>query len=93
MTNPSPAQVLADLWRAVGGGEANALGDVTLTGSEPALPSSFRVGTAAQVTIAAAGLAATELWRQRTGRRQKVAVDMRHAAVEFRSERYMRAGG
>ena len=36
---------------------------VTLTGAEPALPSSFRVGAAAQTTIAAAGLAAAEIWR------------------------------
>ena len=64
-----------------------------LTGADPVLPSSFKVGTAAQATIAAAGLAAAELWRLRTGREQTVAVDMRHAAIEFRSERYMRLDG
>jgi crotonobetainyl-CoA:carnitine CoA-transferase CaiB-like acyl-CoA transferase len=92
MTAPAdtvPSQVLADLWTGAGG-DAAALEAATLTGSDPALPSSFRVGTAAQVTIAAAGLASAEIWRQRTGRRQEVAVDMRHAAIEFRSERYMR---
>ncbi|HJZ43065.1 MAG TPA: CoA transferase, partial [Hyphomicrobiaceae bacterium] len=90
MTSPadaSPAQILANLWTGAGGDPA-ALEAVTLTGSDPALPSSFRVGTAAQVTIAAAGLAAAEIWRQRTGRGQAVSVDMRHAAIEFRSERY-----
>ena len=51
------------------------------------------VGTAAQATIAATGLAAAEVWRLRTRREQAVAVDMRHAAVEFRSERYMRLDG
>ena len=85
----SPTRILADLW-AGAGGDAAALEAVKLTGSDPVLPSSFRVGTAAQVTIAATGLAAAEIWRQRTGRRQTVAVDMRHAAIEFRSERYMR---
>jgi crotonobetainyl-CoA:carnitine CoA-transferase CaiB-like acyl-CoA transferase len=88
----SSAQILADLWTEAGG-EPEALGSVTLTGAEPALPSSFRVGTAAQVTIAAAGLAAAEIWHQRTKRAQTVAVDMRHAAIEFRSERYMRLDG
>ena len=44
-------------------------------------------------TIAAAGLAAAEIWRRRTGRAQAVTVDMRHAAVEFRSERHMRIDG
>jgi crotonobetainyl-CoA:carnitine CoA-transferase CaiB-like acyl-CoA transferase len=66
---------------------------VSLTGSEPALPSSFAIGTGAQVTIAAAALAASELWRMRTGHRQKISVDMRHAAVEFRSERYLQFDG
>jgi crotonobetainyl-CoA:carnitine CoA-transferase CaiB-like acyl-CoA transferase len=64
-----------------------------LTGSDPVLPSSFAVGTAAQVTIAAAGLAAATLWRQRGGRRQTVSVDMRHAAIEFLSEHFARIEG
>ncbi len=87
-----PSQILADLW-SVAAGDPAALDRVRLTGTDPVLPSSFRVGTAAQATIAATGLAATELWRQRSGRTQSVAVDMRHAAVEFRSERYMRIDG
>jgi crotonobetainyl-CoA:carnitine CoA-transferase CaiB-like acyl-CoA transferase len=85
----SPDEILADLW-SLPGGEPEALSRVALTGGEPALPSSFRVGALAQTTIAAAGLAAAEVWRQRTGKGQTVSVDMRHAAVEFRSERYMR---
>ncbi len=36
--------------------------------------------------MAAAALAANELWRLRTGQRQRVSVDMRHAGIEFRSE-------
>ena len=88
----APIQALSDLWR-LAGGAPDALGQVQLSGADPQLPSSFRVGTAAQVSIAAAGLAAAEIWRQRTGERQAVAVDMRHAAVEFRSERYLRIIG
>ncbi len=85
-------QAIASLWQLCGGAPA-ALDDLVLTGAEPALPSSFRVGTAAQASIAAAGLAAAELWRLRTGRRQTVGIDMRHAAAEFRSERYLRVAG
>lgn len=85
-------EALAALWRLAAGDPA-ALSDVDLTGADPVLPSSFRVGTAAQATIAAAGLAAAEVWRVKTGRRQRVAVDMRHAAIEFRSERYLRVDG
>ena len=92
MTAPDPKLVLAALWRA-GGQQEAALDTVELTGAEPALPSSFAVGVAAQTAVAAAALAAAELWRLRTGRRQRVRVDMRDAAVEFRSERYLRLEG
>ena len=71
----------------------DALDDVRLTGSDPVLPSSFAVGTAAQVTIAAAALAAATVWRHRGGRRQTVSVDMRHAAIEFLSEHFARLEG
>ncbi len=90
--SPTPRAVLEQLWLSAGG-DPEALQSLELTGREPALPSSFRVGTLAQASIAAAALAAAEIWRQRTGRRQSVKLDMRHAAVEFRSERYMRIAG
>jgi crotonobetainyl-CoA:carnitine CoA-transferase CaiB-like acyl-CoA transferase len=89
---PEPKHVLAALWRAGGQPEA-ALESIELTGAEPVLPSSFAVGTAAQTTIAAAALAAAELTRMRTGARQRVSVAMRDAAIEFRSERYLRVDG
>ncbi len=89
---PDPKTVLASVWRAAGCDEA-ALREVRFTGAEPVLPSSFAIGTGAQATVGAAALAAAELWRLRTGRRQQVGVDMRHAAIEFRSERYLRVNG
>jgi crotonobetainyl-CoA:carnitine CoA-transferase CaiB-like acyl-CoA transferase len=92
MTVPDSRIVLAALWRSAGFADA-ALSDVDLTGAEPVLPSSFAVGTAAQATIAAAALAAAEIWRLRTGRGQRVGVDMRRAAIEFRSERYLCVDG
>ena len=82
---------LAGLWNLAGGDPA-ALNHVVLTGGE-SLPSSFRIGAVAQASIAAAGLAAAAVWQAKTGRWQSVAVDARHAAIEFRSERYLRIGG
>jgi len=87
-----PADVLIELWNDAGL-DAAALDDVAFTGNEPVLPSSFAVGTAAQASIGAAALAAAELWRLRSGRRQRVSVEMRDAAIEFRSERYLRVDG
>jgi crotonobetainyl-CoA:carnitine CoA-transferase CaiB-like acyl-CoA transferase len=88
----SPRQILHDIWTSIGG-EASALDALTLTGDEPQLPSSFRVAAAAQVSVAATGLAAAEIWKMRSGEAQEVAVDMRHAVVECRSERYLRVDG
>jgi crotonobetainyl-CoA:carnitine CoA-transferase CaiB-like acyl-CoA transferase len=85
----SPKQILADLWTLVGG-DPVALKALTLTGEEPQLPSSFRVAAAAQTGITAAGLAAAEIWKLRSRQDQKIDVDMRHAVVECRSERYLR---
>src|SRR5215469_11589467 len=84
----SPKQILADLWTSTEG-EPATLDAVTLTGEEPQLPSSFRVAAAAQVSIAAAGLAAAGTWKLRSGQDQQISVDMRHAVVECRSERYL----
>src|SRR5665213_2701350 len=88
----TPREILAELWTQAGGDVA-ALDDVTLTGEEPQLPSSFRIGASAQASIAAAGLAAAQIWKMRNGQSQNVAVDMRHAVVECRSERYLRVDG
>src|SRR5258707_5310631 len=88
----SPREILEAIWTAAGG-ELSALDAVTLTGEEPQLPSSFRVAAAAQASIAAAGLAAAQVWKLRSGKSQGVAVDMRHAIVECRTERYLRVDG
>jgi len=88
----TPRDILAGLW-TLGGGEPSALAVVTLSGQEPVLTSSFRVDAAAQAAIAAAGLAAASIWQARSRQAQAVTVDMTHAAVECRSERYLRVEG
>jgi crotonobetainyl-CoA:carnitine CoA-transferase CaiB-like acyl-CoA transferase len=88
----SPREILSDIWTSAGG-DPSALDAVTLTGEAPQLPSSFRVAAAAQASIAATGLAAAQVWKLRSGQSQDVAVDMRHAVVECRSERYLRVDG
>lgn len=85
----TPRDITAALW-SLAGLAPEPLDALRLTGRESALPSSFRVVAAAQSSIAAAGLAAAEIFRARTGRSQAVHVDARHAAAEFRSEQYLR---
>ncbi len=79
----SAHDALAALWHAAGLAP-QALSGCDLEGEEPVLPSSFAVGTAAQTTLAAAALAAAQIGLARGGARQRVAVAMRHAALECR---------
>src|SRR3954447_1478968 len=88
----TPREILTELWTTAGG-DLSALDRVTLSGEEPQLPSSFRVAAAAQTSIAAAAMAAANSWQLRSGQAQDIAVDMRHAVVECRSERYLRVDG
>ncbi len=83
---------VAGLWALVGG-DAAALGWLTFSGAEPALASSFRLGTVAQAAVAASGLAAAELRHAAGLPRQRVTVAMRHAAIEFQSERHLLVEG
>lgn len=76
-----PAAALASLWQSFSL-PADALSRVGLSGTEPVLPSSFAVGTALQVSLAAAALAASEVGRCRGGIAQDATVDMADAAAE-----------
>ncbi|SOE46143.1 CAIB/BAIF family protein [Orrella dioscoreae] len=72
---------LETLWR-LAGLPAEGLAPVQLPGRDPVFPSSFPVGLAAQVTTAAAALAACELAHLRGTPRQQVTVQARQAAIE-----------
>lgn len=74
-------RALADLWQLAGLNPL-ALDHADLTGVEPALPSSFAVGTAAQCALAASALAAAEVRHVRGQTRQTLRVDLHEAAAE-----------
>ena len=90
--NPSPSDILSALWRQAALDPA-ALAQISLTGTGPIQPSSFRVDAAAQASIAATGLTAAQIHQRRGGGAQRVAVDMRDAAIEFRSEHWLSIAG
>src|SRR5262249_45895657 len=62
-------------------------------GTDPILPTPFRIGETSAAALAAVGLAVADLWAWRTGRRQKVAVDTRQATASLRSGHYMQMDG
>jgi crotonobetainyl-CoA:carnitine CoA-transferase CaiB-like acyl-CoA transferase len=59
-------------------------------GSDPVLPTPFRISETAAATLAATGLAISDLWELRTGRPQQVAVDLRQATASLRSGHYLK---
>ncbi|WP_245657854.1 CoA transferase [Herbidospora mongoliensis] len=87
MTADAP-RGLADVIRGLQGLAGVDLGHVQVTGQEPVLPSPFRIGTAAAASVGVATAAMAAL----RGEHGQAAVDMRHAAVAFRSERHFRIG-
>ena len=68
--------------------------EVEITGdADPILPTSFRIGETSAAALAAVGLAVSDLWALRTGRRQQIAVDTRQATASLRSGHYMQMDG
>lgn len=70
-----------------------AIRNDALTGSDPVLPTPYRIGEAGAAAIAASARAAADLWEFRTGESQTVTVDRRHAAAAMRSATYLRIDG
>nr|WP_098497298.1 CoA transferase [Collimonas sp. PA-H2] len=85
-------QLLNTLWD-LAGQAPDALEQLSFSNLAQQLPSQFQVGALASATIGAQALAAAEFWRLRSGRRQSVMLDQRHALAIFRSERYLLIDG
>ncbi len=68
--------------------------EVEITGdSDPILPTPFLIGETSAAALSAVGLAVSDLWDFRTGRRQEIAVDTRQATASLRSGHYMQMDG
>lgn len=86
-------QAMLSLLPLAGWGE-DRLNELDITGPlDPVLPSPFRLTEAAVALQSAVGLAASDLWALRTGRRQRVRLETRHATAAMRSTSYITIGG
>ena len=89
MTNEALSTLLPFAgWDAKRGSEVEITG-----GMDPILPTPFRIGEAASASLAAVGLAVSDLWELRSGRCQDVKVDARQATASLRSGQYMTMDG
>ena len=84
---------LSTLTSIVGWDEKRAK-EVEFSGdADPILPTPFRIGETAAASLAAVGLAVSDLWKLRTGRSQDVGVNVRQATASLRSSKYMTMEG
>jgi crotonobetainyl-CoA:carnitine CoA-transferase CaiB-like acyl-CoA transferase len=72
------------------GAAAPAPGEVSIRGHDPFFRSPFRVGETVSAVLAAVGVAASDVWERRTGRRQRVEVSLPEAAATLRTGDYTR---
>ncbi|MGH7353138.1 MAG: CoA transferase [Candidatus Rokuibacteriota bacterium] len=89
MTNDALRTILP-----IAGWDARRLREVAITDdTDPILPTPFRIGETSAAALGAVGLAVSDLWELRTGRRQEIAVDTRRATASLRSTHYMKLDG
>ena len=80
---------LSTILSTVGWESSRITGVEVANGSDPVLPTPIRIGEAAASSLAAVGLAVSDLWELRTGRSQEVSVDVRRATASLRSGNYV----
>ncbi|MBC8238856.1 MAG: CoA transferase, partial [Alphaproteobacteria bacterium] len=66
---------------------------VKITGADPVFSTPFKLGETCASVLAGVGVAVSDIWELKTGRRQNVAIDARHAAAALRSTLYMQQPG
>jgi crotonobetainyl-CoA:carnitine CoA-transferase CaiB-like acyl-CoA transferase len=64
-------------------------GEVTMTGSDPVFSARFKIGETTANILAGIGVAVTDIHEMKTGKRQKVAIDVRHAAATCQSSKML----
>ena len=74
---------------AIRGRGMPADGEVTISGRDPVFSARFKIGETTANILAGVGVAATDIHEMKTGRRQKVAIDVRHAAATCQSSKYL----
>ncbi|MFP6731532.1 MAG: CoA transferase [Alphaproteobacteria bacterium] len=68
-------------------------GEVEITGADPVFSTRFKIGETCASVVAGIGVAASDIWALKTGRRQNASIDARSAAAALRSISYMQRLG
>ena len=73
----------------VRGLERPEAGQVSITGQDPVLTTRYKIGETCAAVLGGVGLAVSDIWELKTGRRQEVAIDARRAAATLKSSYLM----
>ena len=68
-------------------------GEVEITSADPVFSTQFKIGETCAAVLAGIGVAVSDIWEMKIGRRQKAVIDVRHAAAALRSTTYMQRPG
>ncbi len=68
-------------------------GEVEITGADPVFSTRFKIGETCASVLAGIGVAVSDIWALKVGRRQNAAIDARRAAATLRSTRYLQRPG
>src|SRR5262245_27789077 len=79
--------------RAFAGLAPPAADEVTITGADPVFSTTFRIGESCAAVLGGVGVAVCDIWQMKTGRRQRVSIDVRHASAGLRSSLYLQRPG
>src|SRR5436190_23771865 len=67
--------------------------EVTIAGADPVFSTRFKIGKTCAAVLGGVGVAVSDIWQMKTGRRQKVSIDVRRAAAGLRSSAYLQRPG
>jgi crotonobetainyl-CoA:carnitine CoA-transferase CaiB-like acyl-CoA transferase len=62
---------------------------VSIAGADPVFSTRFKIAETCAAVLAGVGLAVSDIWELKTGRPQRVSIDVRHAAAALRSSAYL----
>jgi len=68
-------------------------GEVTIAGADPVFSTRFKIGETCSAVLGGVGVAVSDIWELKTGRRQEVSIDVRHGAAGLRSSVYLQRPG
>ncbi len=65
--------------------------EAEISGADPVYSSHFKIGETGAAVLAAIGVAVSDIWEMKTGRRQRVSIDARKGAAAHKSFAYLEA--